>query len=44
MMTEKMFEEILPQENAELVAAIQEHYLPNFEPGEVELYFPIKML
>lgn len=44
MMTEKMFTEILPQENVELVAAIQEHYLPDFEPGEVEMYFPIQIL
>lgn len=40
-MTEKMLVEILPQNNVTLTAAIQEHYLPDFAPGEVELYFPI---
>lgn len=44
MMTEKMLSEVLPENNAELVAAIQEHYLPSFEQGEVELYFPITVL
>ncbi|KAF1303484.1 GyrI-like domain-containing protein [Enterococcus saccharolyticus] len=44
MMTEKMFEDILPQENVQLVGAIQEHYLPTFAAGEVELYFPIRIL
>ncbi len=44
MMTEKMFTEILPQEKAELVAAIQERYLPEFASGEVELYFPVKII
>lgn len=44
MMTEKMFEDILPQEKVQLVGAIQEHYLPTFEAGEVELYFPIRIL
>ncbi|EOT41075.1 GyrI-like domain-containing protein [Enterococcus dispar] len=40
-MTEKMLMEILPQNNMTLSAAIQEHYLPEFAPGEVELYFPV---
>lgn len=43
-MTQKMFEEILPQQGVALVAAIQEHYLPEFTAGEVELYFPINIL
>ncbi|BCA85406.1 hypothetical protein EsVE80_09290 [Enterococcus saigonensis] len=43
-MTEKMLEEILPQNHVTLTAAIQEHYLPEFGPGEVELYFPISAL
>ena len=41
MMTEEMLSQILPNENAVLAAAIQEHYLPEFEKGEVELYFPV---
>ncbi|MDN6639440.1 MAG: GyrI-like domain-containing protein [Tetragenococcus sp.] len=43
-MTQKMFEEILPREGHNLVGAVQEHYLPNFTSGEVELYFPVKMI
>ncbi|MFP9084207.1 AraC family transcriptional regulator, partial [Enterococcus faecalis] len=42
MMTEKMLREVLPENNVQLAAAIQEHYLPNFQEGEVELYFPIE--
>lgn len=44
LMTQKMFEEILPGEDYQLVGAIQEHYLPKFAAGEVELYFPVKFL
>ncbi len=40
-MTEKMLLEVLPQNNVTLSGAIQEHYLPEFAPGEVELYFPV---
>lgn len=40
-MTEKMLLEVLPQNNLTLSGAIQEHYLPEFAPGEVELYFPV---
>lgn len=43
-MTQKMFEEILPREQRELAGAIQEHYLPKFATGEVELYFPVSIL
>lgn len=43
-MTEKMLTEILPQQGEELVAAIQEYYEPDFEAGEVVLYFPTKMI
>ncbi|GAA3020871.1 GyrI-like domain-containing protein [Tetragenococcus solitarius] len=43
-MTQKMFEEILPKEQQTLVGAIQEHYLPKFATGEVELYFPVEIL
>jgi predicted transcriptional regulator YdeE len=42
MMTEKMLTEILPENKVQLAAAIQEHYLPGFQEGEVELYFPIE--
>lgn len=41
-MTEKILTEIFPKNDYELAAAIQEHYLPDFEEGEVELFFPIK--
>lgn len=40
-MTEEMLAVILPKEQAILSAAIQEHYLPEFEDGEVDLYFPV---
>lgn len=43
-MTQKMLEEILPREELHLVGAIQEHYLPDFTAGEVELYFPVNLL
>ncbi|AYW48831.1 AraC family transcriptional regulator [Tetragenococcus osmophilus] len=43
-MTQKMFEEILPREGHSLVGAVQEHYLPDFTTGEVELYFPVQIL
>lgn len=43
-MTEKMLTEILPQQGEELVAAIQEYYEPDFEAGEVVLYFPTKII
>lgn len=39
-MTEKVLTEILPEHRVELVGAIQEHYLPEFQ-DEVELYFPV---
>ena len=42
--TEQMFEKILPQEQATLVAAIQEQYLPEFEEDEVILCFPIRII
>lgn len=37
-----MLGEIFPLEKLELAGAIQEHYLPHFAEGEVELYFPFK--
>ncbi|MFC4770901.1 GyrI-like domain-containing protein [Enterococcus hermanniensis] len=40
--TNLMLGEIFPLEKLELNGAIQEHYLPEFTPGEVELYFPFK--
>lgn len=43
-MTQKMFEKILPREGYNLVGAIQEHYLPDFTTGEVELHFPVNIL
>lgn len=39
-LTEKLLTEILPEQQLELVGAIQEHYLPEFQ-DEVELYFPV---
>ena len=41
-MMEQMFETILPQEQATVIAAIQERYLPEFAEDEVELCFPIR--
>lgn len=43
-MTEKMLTEIMAQQEATLAAAIQEFYDPEFEPGEVVLYFPTKII
>ncbi|MBU5363973.1 GyrI-like domain-containing protein [Enterococcus devriesei] len=40
--TNLMLGEIFPLEKLELAGAIQEHYLPHFAEGEVELYFPFK--
>lgn len=40
--TNLMLGEIFPLEKLELAGAIQEHYLPEFAQGEVELYFPFK--
>ncbi len=42
--TENMLTKVLPEKEESLVAAIQEHYLPDFKSGEVELYFPVKIL
>lgn len=36
-----MFTKVLPENNLELVAAVQEYYEADFGPGEVVLYFPI---
>ena len=44
MMTEKMLMEVLPENNVQLSAAIQERYLPHFKEGEVELFFPVEPL
>ena len=41
-MTEQMFEVILPQEQATLVATVQERYFSEFADDEVELCFPIR--
>ncbi|MDT2603312.1 GyrI-like domain-containing protein [Enterococcus dongliensis] len=38
--TNLMLGEIFPLEKVTLAGAIQEHYLPHFAEGEVELYFP----
>lgn len=43
-MITKMFEEILPQQGLQVIAAIQEHYQEDFEADQVELYFPVKLL
>ncbi len=43
-LTEKMLTKVLPEKDEDLVAAIQEHYLPDFASGEVELYFPVKII
>lgn len=40
--TNLMLGEIFPLEKLDLAGAIQEHYLPHFAEGEVELYFPFK--
>lgn len=42
--TNLMLGEIFPLEKLELAGAIQEHYLPHFAEGEVELYFPFKKI
>lgn len=40
--TEIMLGKVFPLEKVQLAGAVQEHYLPNFSEGEVELFFPIK--
>jgi len=43
-MLQKMFNEVLPQQNLQVIAAIQEHYLTEFNSDQVELYLPVKLL
>lgn len=40
--TQLMLGQVFPLEKVELAGAVQEHYLPSFSEGEVELYFPIR--
>lgn len=40
-MTEEVLSKLLPEHQLQLAGAIQEHYRPEFDDGEVELYFPV---
>ncbi|GCF92930.1 AraC family transcriptional regulator [Enterococcus florum] len=42
--TELMLGQVLPLEKVQLAGSVQEHYLPSFAEGEVELFFPIRPL